>query len=183
MRLLDRVGIANFTMRSLADEIGLSAMAAYKHFSNQRALQLELWRACQNHFYDALLAATEPHDDAGGAFLALCRAFMEYAVEYPYRYELLYNHPFAREVVDEPELADLSRSVWAHSHELVRRAQADGVFRTDVGSEVLLAAATSQVRGLASTMIFSTLSPFEELELEVLIESGLAFIRSAVMPR
>jgi AcrR family transcriptional regulator len=183
MRLLDRVGIADFTMRALADEVGLSPMAAYKHFSNQRALQLELWRACQNHFYDALLEATEPHTDAGSAFLALCRAFMEYAVAYPYRYELLYNHPFAREVANEPELAELARSVWSHSHDLVRRAQTDGIFRTDVGSEVVLAAATNQVRGLASTMIFSMLSPFEDLDLEILIESGLAFIRDAIMPR
>ncbi len=183
MRLLDRVGISHFTMRSLADEIGLSPMAAYKHFSNQRALQLELWRACKHHFYDTLREATRPHADAGNAFLALCRAFMEYAVAYPYRYELLYNHPFAREVAKEPELAELARSVWSYSHELVKRGQVAGLLRTDVGSEVVLAAATSQVRGLASTMIFSALSPFEELDLEVLIESGLAFIRSAVMPR
>lgn len=183
IRLLDEVGMAEFTMRGLAGEMGQSAMAAYKHFSNQKELQLELWRACQTHFFDALLTATSPAEEASAAFLELCRTFMEYAVEFPFRYELLYSHPFAREAEQVPELHALSRSVWAYAHDLVCRAQEDGTIRTDVSSTVVLAAATGQARGLATTMLFAAPTPFQSLPPEVLIESGLAFIRSAMVPR
>jgi AcrR family transcriptional regulator len=183
MRLLDEVGIAEFTMRGLAGQMGQSPMAAYKHFSNQRELQLELWRACQNHFYDELLESTERSADSANAFLALCQTFMEYAVEFPYRYELLYSHPFSREAEQIPALAEPSRFVWSYAHELVCRAQREGTLRTDVSSEVVLAAAASQARGLGTTPLFAAPSPFQSLSPELLIESGLVFIRSAVAPR
>ncbi len=182
IRLLDEVGIAEFTMRGLGLKLGQSPMAAYKHFSNQRDLQLQLWGACQQRFFKTILENTTGPDSAT-AFLALCRTFMVYAVEYPYRYEFLYSHPFARGAEVEPELAELSRSVWTYAHDLVRQAQRERTFRSDVSSEVVLAVATSQARGLASTMIFAAPTPFRTLSPEIMIESGLAFIRAAILPR
>lgn len=183
VRLLDRVGISGFTMRSLADETGLSAMAAYKHFENQRALQLELWRFCQNHSYDALLEAASDASDPATAFLDLCDAFMRYAVQYPFRFELLYNHPFVREVQSIDALEELRRSVWTFAHELVRRAQDSGLFRDDVSSEILLASAAAQVRGLAAGLVYSDTGPARDVPTEALIESGVGFVRAALLPR
>ncbi len=183
MRLLDRVGISDFTMRSLADEIGLSPMAAYKHFENQRALQLELWRTCQVDFYDALLAATSDASDPATAFLVLCRRFVEYSMEHPFRYELLYNHPFVREVQRIPDLDELRHSVWLFAHDLLRRAVDAGFFRADIPSELLLVAAISQVRGLSSLLIYSRGLGGVEVSDAESIESGLKFIREALISR
>jgi AcrR family transcriptional regulator len=183
LRLLDREGISGFTMRSLAQETGLSPMAAYKHFENQRAMQLELWRSCQNHLYDTLLEATEAHTDPAMAFLALCEAFMRYAVRYPFRFELLYNHPFAREVSQFEGLDELRMAVWDYAHELLQRAQAAGTFRTDVSSELLLAAAGAQARGVAARIFYSEGGPTNNLSPDTLIASAVSFVRDALLPR
>ena len=183
VRLLDRVGISEFTMRGLADEIGLSPMAAYKHFENQRALQLELWRECQNHFYDRLLESTRDAADPAAGFLALCRAFAEYAVEYPYRSELLYNHPFVREIVEIAPLEEQRQSAWVFARELVERAQSAGLFRADQPADVLLLAAASQVRGLAATIIYARMAAFGDLSPAAMIDVSLGFIRDALIAR
>lgn len=183
VRLLDRVGISGFTMRSLADETGLSPMAAYKHFENQKALQLELWRFCQNNLYDALLEATRDADDAAAAFLAVCEAFMRYAVTYPFRFELLYNHPFVREVQSIDTLEELRLSVWGFADELLRRAQDGGLFRSDIDSKLLLAAAAAQIRGLAAALVYADTGAVADVPTDVLIESGVSFVRSALLPR
>ena len=183
VRLLDRVGISEFTMRALADETGLSPMAAYKHFENQRALQLELWRMCQNHFYDTLLEATELSPDPSTGFLDLCRAFMVYSIRYPYRYELLHNHPFVREVATIESLDESRTAVWAYARDLLERAQGSGVFRGDLRTDVLLAAASAQVRGLAGALIYSDSQALGEIAADELIESGMAFIREALLAR
>lgn len=183
VRLLDRVGISGFTMRSLADETGLSPMAAYKHFENQKALQVELWRFCQNHSYDTLLEATAEASDPATAFLNLCDAFMRYAVQYPFRFEVLYNHPFVREVQEIESLRELRRSVWDFAGELLRRAQDAGLFRSDVPTQVLLTAASAQVRGLASSLVYKDTFASREVPTEELIASGVEFVRAALLPR
>lgn len=183
VRLLDRVGINGFTMRSLADEVNLSPMAAYKHFENQRALQIEVWRHCQNEFYDRLLAATRDVSDPASAFLEFCRTFVTYAVEHPYRYELLYNHPFVREVSEIPEMEELRQSVWDYARDLVDRARDAGLFRGDMSTELLLVAASSQIRGLASVLVYQHASIAPGIESDEMIDSGMAFLREGLMAR
>lgn len=183
IRLLDRVGISGFTMRSLADEVNLSPMAAYKHFENQRALQVEVWRECQNRFYDQLLASTQDCDDPATGFLAFCRTFVATSVEYPYRYEFLYNHPFVREIQQIEELEELRQSVWVFALDLVQRAQSQGLYRGDMSAELLLVAAASQIRGLASVIVYRQTATAADIDVSEAIESGMTFIREGLMAR
>ncbi|MFT4705664.1 MAG: AcrR family transcriptional regulator [Bradymonadia bacterium] len=183
VRLVDRVGIGGFTMRSLAAEVSLSPMAAYKHFENQRALQLQVFSACQSRLYDALLEATDEPPDPATAFLRFCRTFVEHAVRYPYRYELLYNHPFVHEIRQVPELEQLRQSVWTYALELVSRARKAGLFRDDLSAELLSSAAASHIRGLASVIIYQSSEPVPLEEAHASIESGMAFLREGLMAR
>lgn len=183
LRLLDREGIAGFTMRSLADETGLSPMAAYKHFENQRALQIELWRSCHDHFYDRLLEATDDAADPAVAFLRMCEAFMRYSVDHPYRYELLFNHPFIREVQQDADLEARRVAVVEFARDLLDRARDLGLFRSDISIDLLLAGSVSQVRGMAGTFIYSSPSRLGDIPVEDFIASSLEFIRGALLPR
>lgn len=183
LRLLDRVGISGFTMRSLAEEINLSPMAAYKHFENQRALQFELWRACDDHFYDVVLSETRDVPNPASAFIALVQAFVDYALRYPYRYEFLFNHPFVREIQQSPDLEQRRRRLWSYALELVRRSQDIGLFRADIEDKLLLAAAYSQARGLASMIIYSGAPDDGEVDTRKYTTSGIRFIQEAIMAR
>ncbi len=182
-RLLDAQGIAAFTMRSLAEETGLSPMAAYKHFENQHVLQVGLWRDVHSHFYDALLERSAGAADAAQAFLSIAEGIMRYAVQWPYRYELLFHHPLIRDVARHPEIEEQRLAVVDFARGIFFQAQADGLFRDDLPSELMIISTNAQVRGLASMLIYTHPGRLTHFDTDALINASLDFIREAVMPR
>ena len=74
-------------------------------------------------------------------------------------------------------------AVWTYARDLVERAQGNGVFRTDLRTDLLLAAASAQVRGMAGALIYADSQALEEIAVDELIESGMAFIREALVAR
>lgn len=180
MRLLDRVGINGFTMRSLAEELDppLSPMAAYKHFENQRELQLELWRACIVLLDEALRqASSEGPSDGMARILAVCRSFMTYALIHPKRFELLFNHPFIEEVWQQSDIDNLREAVWSNSRAVVEAGQEDGSIRNDIGANDLLAIVYAQVHGASSLLASGRLQKQTGLTAEDLAELVLQVIR------
>lgn len=170
-------------MRSLADETGLSPMAAYKHFENQRALQVELWRVVHDHFYDQLLDASAGAPDPGTACMNVAETFLRYAIEWPYRYEVLFNHPIVRETQEIQEIAEQRLAVVSYAQELVARAQNAGIFRDDQPADALLVAVTAQVRGLAGMLIYTQPARLEHFSVDELVANSMQFCREALMPR
>lgn len=157
MRLLDREGINGFTMRSLAEELDppLSPMAAYKHFENQRELQLELWRACIVSLGASLsdAAATVPRDgDGAKRMVEVARAFMDFALAFPKRFELLFNHPFITEVWQQSDIDAIREAVWSLSRSVIEDGQSSGSVRKDIGANELLAIVYAQVHGASALL-------------------------------
>lgn len=149
LRLLDREGIHGFTMRSLAGEIGLSPMAAYKHFENQRELQLELWRACILSFQEHVARVLEGCDgvDQLERLLIGAEAFIEYSLEHPNRFELVHHHPFVREVWQDRDIDNLRDAGWQQFFVLARAGQAEGSIRSDIDPEQLIAMSYACIHG------------------------------------
>jgi AcrR family transcriptional regulator len=183
LRLLDRNGLSEFTMRALADEVGLSPMAAYKHFDNQRALQLELWRECQNHLFDTLAAVADKQRDAASAFMAVASAFVDYAVTYPNRYAFLFSDPFVREAATVALIEDRRQEVWARLCGLVSDAQDARLFRDDQHAESLVVCTASLVRGLADNVLYARMLGLSDSAEQAMRESGIARLRDLLIAR
>ena len=183
VRLLDRDGLDGFTMRSLATEIGLSPMAAYKHFDNQRELQLEVWSACMDALYQRTVEGTAAAADPAQAFLDLCREFVVYATTYPNRFELLFNHPFIREVRSETRLDGARYSVWELANSFISQAQEAGRFRRDVAASALAMAAYSMLHGLSYCLVSGRVRFTTAMEQDEAIRMGLMVIEDSLTKR
>jgi AcrR family transcriptional regulator len=183
LRLLDRDGLDGFTMRSLAIEIGLSPMAAYKHFDNQRELQLEVWSACMDALYQRTVEVSALAPDPAQAFLDLCREFVVYATTYPNRFELLFNHPFIREVRSETRLDAARFGVWEMANAYIAQAQESGRFRRDVAPSALAMAAYSMLHGLSYCLVSGRVRFTTAMEQDEAIRMGLMVIEDSLTKR
>ena len=183
VRLLDREGLDGFTMRSLAAEIGLSPMAAYKHFENQRELQLELWSSCMMTLTEETMHALETITEPGEAFIMQCTVFVQWAAAHPYRFELVFNHPFIREVRKEQATYNVRYGLWELGQKNIRGAQASGSFRSDHAPTVLAMFAHSVMQGLAYNLVSDRVRMTSKLEQDDAIRTTMAFLRESLSGR
>jgi AcrR family transcriptional regulator len=84
--LVDRDGVAHFSMRRLADALGVSPMAVYHHFQNKAEV---LQAAADQVWIEAALAVVpqdDPVEDLIQATLAIRRTFREHAEITPFAF-------------------------------------------------------------------------------------------------
>lgn len=154
LRVLDRDGHEGLSMRNLADEAGLSPMATYKHFENQQAFQVDLWMSCMYAFNRSMLDGVEAHPDAPiEGFMALCRAFMEYAFGWPRRFAYVMNHPLI-DVIRETDTSNQRQALWKVAVACLERARAAKQVRLDQTVPALTLSVLSQLHG-ASHMVLT----------------------------
>ncbi len=93
--LLVRDGYQSVSMRKIARAIGYSATSIYLHFENKDALIHALIEEGMDQLLEALKAveATHPTDPIA-CLQALCRAFVDFGLENPEYYEIMFMlHP------------------------------------------------------------------------------------------
>jgi AcrR family transcriptional regulator len=170
-------------MRSLAAEIGLSPMAAYKHFENQRELQLELWSSCMMTLTEETVHALQTVSEPGDAFIMQCTVFVQWATTHPYRFELVFNHPFIREVRKEQATYNVRYGLWELGQKNIRGAQESGSFRSDHAPTVLAMFAHSVMQGLAYNLVSDRVRMTSKLEQDEAIRTTMAFLRESLSGR
>lgn len=92
-QLLDQGGIEAVTLRGVAERVGVSHNAPYKHFEDRSALLAAVaerdFVALRNAFEQAL----DRRDGAGVALRTALGAFIDYGLQHPARYRLLFSDP------------------------------------------------------------------------------------------
>lgn len=91
MRLLDRSPTSPISLRMVAKEAGVAAPSTYSHFENAQALMSEIVRECWRQM-GAAMASSLPSEDQDPIerLQQQMVAFVEYAMERPSRYQLLF---------------------------------------------------------------------------------------------
>ena len=92
MRILDRAPATVLSLRMVAREAGVAAPSVYPHFTDGQAMMSEIVRECWRQMAAAMALAADQVDD-GDAFARLkakMGAFVQYAMERPSRYQLLF---------------------------------------------------------------------------------------------
>lgn len=141
-------GLDGFSMRKLARAVGVTAPALYRHFEGKEAVLVEVvgeaYKLLAQHLYRALEGR-----DALDRFRLAGKGYLEFALENPRMYEVLYASPDAlglgeipeevcaqigavgqfwhdrlRELMDagllrEGDPHDVGVTLWAHSHGLI----------------------------------------------------------------
>lgn len=186
MRIVDRDGAEGLTMRSIAAELSLSPMAAYKHFGNQRDLLLEVWRACMRQLTRWVELDLNANKAASPLerFMGIQRSALAYAQRYPRRFQLLFATPLVYAAREERGLDDDRVGLWKLTMSLLENAANAGEVRRDLDIEQLQVFAFSAVQGLALSLMTDRVRAMTQLQngravdgVLQLIEAGLRAAR------
>ena len=92
MRILDRSPDAQLSLRMVAKEAGVAAPSVYRHFADGRAMMAEIVRTCWVQMGEHLIRASAhcPPGKPIATLKAMMSAFVQYAMERPSRYQLLF---------------------------------------------------------------------------------------------
>lgn len=178
LRVLDRDGADGLSMRRLADEAGLSPMATYKHFENQQAFHVELWMSCMYTFNRRMLDGVEAHpDEPLDGFVALCRAFMDYAFRWPRRFEFVMSNPLI-DVIRETDTSNQRQALWKVAVATLERARDAGVLRPDRTVPALTLSVLGQLHGASHLVLTERSTHLTGMSSDEVIDLTLDVIRT-----
>lgn len=91
--LIEHHGVAAFSLRAAADEVGVSPSAVYRHFRDKDALLRAAAAAVLTDVGAHMDSAVEERDarDLRGRLLAVAVAYLGFALEHPERYRLVFG--------------------------------------------------------------------------------------------
>jgi AcrR family transcriptional regulator len=84
--------IEGISLRAVARDAGVSATAVYRHFDDHMDLLRESVEYCWGHFRATLSAASERSDDPFVRFRAMGDAYVQFALEHPGQYRVLFSN-------------------------------------------------------------------------------------------
>ncbi len=136
---VEKVGHGEVSLRQVADRLGVSQPAMYRHFSDKGALLAEVAKRADHEIDQAMAAAMQDKPDPFEAMRAGGRAYVGWAYAHPNLFRLMssripaehrrgvrptlprehYFHGMGGVVpIDDPLLADAFRVSWAMVHGL-----------------------------------------------------------------
>lgn len=172
LTLLAEKGLESVTMRELSEDIGVSRMAAYRHFKNKNEL---LCAVAEKGFREIaeinqrILAQAGP--DAMDTLEAIGRAYVGFALAHPALYRLMYGPTLTR--TERPDsMRETAHDAFAPLVATVEKCQARGSIRP--GSGMAIAGFLwSSMHGIASLLIEGQLiTAGEEDSLPVFLTDG-----------
>lgn len=109
LKLFAEGGFNAVSMRTIAQELGVSAMMPYSYFPSKDHLLLELRTRGFQRLADALRIARLNGLDARDAFEAVCIAYIEFAEDEPGSYRLMFDYwALESEAVGDTEFREAS---------------------------------------------------------------------------
>ena len=145
MRILDRQPGAQLSLRMVAKEAGVAAPSVYRHFPDARAMMTEIVSVCWAQMGDRMAQAAVAAGSAGpmAVLEAQLSAYVQYAMERPSRYQLL----FALSSGVEHDLEGPLRPAYRLVLESIEAALARGVSLPTADSASATVLALSMVHG------------------------------------
>lgn len=155
-------GMEGFSMRKLADRVGVTAPALYRHYEGKEALLLdvvsEAYGMLAAELYQALEAATplERFRRAGDLYL-------DFALAQPRMYEVLYAYPEFLGMVELPEeTAAHACAIHQFWNDRVRECQEAGLLKTEFTPEEIGTTLWGHAHGLISLYLRGMIEADEE---------------------
>jgi len=152
MRLIEERGGAEFTLRELARELGVTHAATYHHFKDKDDLLATVAARGFAELTERVRAARDSDvcTDPEHCLSVMAEAYVRFAVEYPARFRVMYSRKFTG-ASDQEDAAHATGPLRDDLLQIVLHGQRDGVF-TDGDPEELVSLMWSLVHGLAVLM-------------------------------
>lgn len=175
-RLLAKTGDEEaVSIRTIADAVGVTPPAIYLHFPDKEALIFEV---CAVRFADldgAVAAAAAGVADPLEALRAVGRAYVQFGVEHPEQYRVLFLSRRAR-AVDPDELREAA--AFHHAVAAVERCVAAGALPADTDPFEIAVELWAIVHGAASLLISTPDFPWPSDYVDRLLDTYLLGLSS-----
>ncbi len=153
-------GVQKLSLRALARQAGVSATAPYRHFDSKRCLLAALATRGFQQLEHAMSAARQSAEPATGsaqaaeaALMAVALAYVQFAIEFPTTYQMMFGS-----VIDDfseyEGLLAAAEQAYAVTYGIVVDIQAAGV-SPELDTNVLGATFWSGVHGVADLILSS----------------------------
>src|SRR5277367_1200570 len=87
LKLIEEKGVRALTLREIGIRVGVSRMAAYRHFHDKADLLAAIREVGFSQFADALEGARQSVTDPGARLEAMALAYVRFAAEHRVHYE------------------------------------------------------------------------------------------------
>jgi AcrR family transcriptional regulator len=139
------------SIRAIADAVGVTPPAIYLHFPDKDALIFEVCARRFTELAEALAAATAGVSDPLDALIALGQAYVDFGVNHPEQYRILFMRRNASRKLAPAELRETA--AFGHLVAAVERCQAVGALPAGVATIEAALELWSVAHGVASLMI------------------------------
>jgi AcrR family transcriptional regulator len=158
LKLLERQGDSDFTLRELAQRVGVSAAALYSHFADKSALLAALATVGFTRLGSALQAAVREDRDPLDQFLHMGSGYVRFGMEHPALYKLMFaSEELAASHGEYPELQAAGDAAFDLLTDMLGRMQGGGFLRAgDPEADGL--SVWAHVHGLTSLIITGCLT-------------------------
>ncbi len=184
LRIISRDGVESLSLREVSRRLNVSHQAPYKHFPSREHILAEVIGRAFSDFTRHLEATiynngSTHSNDPKMALATIGRAYLEYAMQNPLQYRLMFGTPLP-DFKEHPQLADKAAEAFSILKEVIRAIKKNAD-ENELTMESLFAWST--VHGLASITqsgSFSMLAIHEPERLSEAIQYVMSHICSAV---
>lgn len=165
LEMIDKEGLDTITLRELTQRLGTSRTAVYRHFASKEALILGVIEKGYEHlnllftpiFQDRMHSVAD-------RFEAMGRAYLNFAIEHPNLYRLLFGENFRHEREEICDYKDENQATGLYALiGLLLEAQEEGII-APVNPMVQAAMVWASIHGLASLLIDGHLMMSDNIE-------------------
>lgn len=131
IRTIQRGGVQALTLRAVGEKLGVSRTALYRHFPDKSALLAAVGREGFRTLRERLDDAWRQHDGGQAGFEAMGTAYVQFAVDHPAHYRVMFGGHLTGQSVPDPELAREGAAAFQALVDALMSLQHQGIARTD----------------------------------------------------
>ncbi len=165
LEMIDTDGLDSITLRDLTQRLGTSRTAVYRHFASKEALILGVIEKGYEHLNLLFTPIFQDRTHSVAVrFEAMGRAYLDFAIEHPNLYRLLFGENFRQEREEICDYKDENQATGLYALiGLLLEAQEEGII-AQVNPMVQAAMVWASIHGLASLLIDGHLIMSDNIE-------------------
>ena len=105
VRTIQKSGVEALTLRAVGEKLGVSRTALYRHFADKSGLLAAVAREGFRMLRVQLLEAWDTHSGGREGFESMGAAYVQFAVDHPSHYRVMFGRYVDGAGADDPELA------------------------------------------------------------------------------
>lgn len=165
LEMIDTDGLDSITLRDLTQRLGTSRTAVYRHFASKEALILGVIEKGYEHLNLLFTPIFQDRTHSvADRFETMGRAYLNFAIEHPNLYRLLFGEMYRKEREEICDYKDENQATGLYALiGLLAEAQEEGII-AQVNPMVQAAMVWASIHGLASLLIDGHLIMSDNME-------------------